>query len=139
MMNNAVKALVIAGGMLISVLVISICMYLYTSFKDAYANQINLHDTLEIENFNSVFNQISASEASPATIKGYQAYNLVGKIAEINANEDALTQVTLLGSLNESNYRQTTFYYTESLMADYTYWYSYNVDGLIDTVFINPK
>lgn len=132
-MDNASKALVIAGGILISTLVISICMYMYTSFKVAYSDSLVIHDALEIEAFNSFFTSF------PETLDGWEAYNIVGKIADVNASENALTTITLTGAISEEDYKETTFYFTEALQAEdaYTYYYDdTDADGLIDYIEI---
>lgn len=131
-MGNASKALVMAGGMLISILIISICMYMYTSFKSAYMDNMLVHDSVQIAAFNSFF----TSFTSPIT--GYEAYNILGKIDEANNNPDSLTTIYLEGPINLDNYKTTTFYFTETLTEN-TYNYSYsdtNGDGLIDKISI---
>ena len=72
-MDNASKALVLAGGMLISTLIISICMYMYTAFKTAYFDNMKIHDSIQIEAFNSFFMNY------PDEITGWEAYNICRK------------------------------------------------------------
>lgn len=133
-MGNASKALVLAGGMLISILIISICMYMYTAFKSAYSKNMKVHDALQIEAFNANFSMYSDE------IIGWEAYNICGKICEVNSDPDALTTVTLdlTSVIDIDTYKTHEFYFTEALKNN-VYSYSYedkNADGLIDTIYI---
>ena len=54
-MENASKALIIAGAILISILIIAIGMYIYTSSTGSIENAISSMDTQEIEAFNAMW------------------------------------------------------------------------------------
>ena len=124
-MGNASKAIIIAGGMLIAVLVISICMYMYASFKSMYAENMVMYDVSQKESFNLFFMQY------PSKIMGYEAYNIIGKIDEVNAGEDSLTTI-LYNGIN----RDEEFYFTDALEDWYNYSYTIDSDGLVSYVEI---
>ena len=54
-MENASKALIIAGAILLSILIIAIGMYIYSSAQAQVNNSITNMSTSEIEGFNSTF------------------------------------------------------------------------------------
>lgn len=54
-MENASKALIIAGAILLSILIIAIGMYIYSSAQSQVNNSLTTMDTSEIEGFNSTF------------------------------------------------------------------------------------
>lgn len=54
-MENATKALLIAGGILISMLVLTIGIYLFVSFRDAGSSYEQTMETTEIQKFNVNF------------------------------------------------------------------------------------
>lgn len=54
-MENASKALIIAGAILLSILIIAIGMYIYTSAQANVNNSLTNMETSEIEGFNSTF------------------------------------------------------------------------------------
>ena len=54
-MDNAAKVLIIAGSILIAMLVISISMYLLSSFRDYYDRNTELLYSYQINSFNSDF------------------------------------------------------------------------------------
>lgn len=125
-MSNASKAIIIAGGLLIAVLVISLCMYAYTAFKSIYADNMKLYDVAQIESFNLFF------VGFPSEITGYEAYNIIGKIEDTNKSPDSITTIVYSGIDKKSE-----FYFTENFERKYSYFYEIDEDGLISAVTIN--
>lgn len=124
-MENASKALIIAGGLLVTILVISVCMYMYTSFKVGYAESMKIHTTQQIHSFNMFFIEY------PSVVTGYEAYNIIGKVKEVNANDDAVTSISYSGID-----RDTEFYFTENFKNQYSYTYKFDGDGFVSSVSI---
>ena len=54
-MENASKALIIAGAILLSILIIAIGMFIYTSSQSTISDSLTQMNTQEIEAFNSQF------------------------------------------------------------------------------------
>lgn len=143
-MDSASKAIIFAGGILIGVLIISISMYMLTAFRDVYESSMNEFEAQQIASFNSYFTQFGS------TIKGYDAYNIIGKINEVNTNpnsnyfihfssNDIIKQYD---SVNQCDIikREKTFYYTETFLDEFTYSYEFDLDGAIYRVRIdNPR
>ena len=126
-MNSASKAIIIAGGFLIGMFIISISMYMLTAFRDVYDKSMDEFEAQQIMAFNSFFTQY------PETIKGYDAYNIIGKVNEIKADMDSAYSVDFASGSIET---KDVFYFTENLKKDYMYSYSYDDDGVINTVRI---
>lgn len=126
-MDSASKAIIIAGGILIGVLIISISMYMLTAFREVYSQSMDEFEAQQIVAFNSFFTQY------PSQIKGYDAYNIIGKVNEINADQDGDYNIYFgNGSISSKD----IFYFTENFKNDYQYSYEYDIDGVIKTVSI---
>ena len=94
-MENASKALIIAGAILLSILIISLGIMIFNSAKGA-ANTDQLQG-VEISSFNEQFTQYEGEK-----VRGAQVNSLISQIRNNNVtNEDR--QVTLsFGSVNEA-------------------------------------
>lgn len=124
-MDNAAKVLIIAGGILIAMLVISLSMYMLTMFRDAYSQSSQLHSTYEINAFNSYFNKYSGQ------IKGADAYNILSKVDEVNRDEySIIPSIETNGTVTTANYKEH-FFFTERLLDDYSYQFYYNSQGIV--------
>ena len=130
-MENASKALIIAGGVLITLLVISISMYFYTSFRDAYGKNMQIKLQYEIDSFNSFFTKYDSK------VSGIDAYNILSKISDVNAQPNSLVRkVEASGTVNLSNY-ENYFYFTEHLKEEFYFSYSLNSSGIVDSITLN--
>ena len=125
-MDSASKAIIVAAGMFIGMLIISISMYMLTAFRDFYDDSMTQFEIQQNSAFNSFFTQY------PSTIKGYDVYNIVGKINEINADEDIDYFISYANNIK----RDKDFYFTENLTKNYSYQYFFDSDGVINKVVI---
>lgn len=120
-MENSSKAIIIAGGFFIGVLLISLFMYMLTSFRDFQEHSDDIKDRIEIGIFNDMFREYVTPTSGDNIIKGYQYYNLLGLIAEINSKSDSISYVSINGTeIQDNTYRDSLFYYTEALDKNYT-------------------
>jgi hypothetical protein len=78
-MENASKALIIAGAILLSILIIAIGMYIYTSAQAQVNNSLTNMNTSEIEGFNSTFSSYDGVQT------GSSCKALIGRLIS-NAN-----------------------------------------------------
>lgn len=83
-MENASKALIIAGAILVSILLISIGVIIINSTGDMTDQVGSTADTMAIETFNSQFTNYEGSAVSAAQVK-----SLVSKVNASNATNDA--------------------------------------------------
>ena len=72
------KALLIAGGILIGMLVISISIFLTNNFRDAAASSYRLQHLYQINEFNLYFTKYGP------LITGADAFNILSRVDEIN-------------------------------------------------------
>ena len=129
-MDNAAKVLIMAGGVLIALLVISVSMYMYTAFRSASETSSKIHLQYEIDKFNSYFN------VYPTLIRGSDAYNILSKIDEINRDDNSLIyRIETTGDVTVNNYT-SYFYFTEKLMDQFDFIYHFNGQGIINSVSI---
>lgn len=127
-MDTASKAIIIAAGFFIGMLIISISMYMITSYRDLYEQSMNQFEIQQIQSFNSFFTQY------PSTIKGYDVYNIIGKINEINASNDIDYFISFANNIT----RENDFYFTEAFEYNYNYSYSLDSDGVVSEIKITP-
>lgn len=127
-MENASKALIMVGGVLITVLVISLAMYMITSARGvADASEKRLLDSQKVA-FNSFF------EYYPNEIRGIDVYNIIGKIDDINDDISALGNVTY----NNGTVTKAMVTQTEDFDDKYQYSYEYDSNGLVKSVTFTP-
>ncbi len=73
-MENASKALIIAGAILLSILIIAIGMYIYTSSQATITQSMDGMTTSELEAFNSNFTSYAGAQT------GSQVKALIGRL-----------------------------------------------------------
>ena len=127
-MDSASKAVIIAAGVFIGMLVISISMYMFAAYRDVYEQSMIQFESQQIASFNSFFTQY------PPIIKGYDVYNIIGKINEINASNDIDYFISFANNIT----KEKDFYFTEAFKFDYNYSYSYDSEGVISKIEITP-
>ena len=140
-MNNASKAIIIAGGFFIGVLIISLFMYMLTMFRDFQKLSDDYLTEKEIVAFNGRFLDLISSEI----VKGYQIYNLIGLIIDENNKPDSsFYRINLvagsMGTLSsETDLKKVrdAFYFTEYLGQDYTIDDIEYVNGIIHKIAIS--
>lgn len=127
-MENASKALIMVGGILITVMVISLCMYLFTSARGVADASEKRLQVSQIEGFNRFFVNY------PNEITGLDVYNIIGKCEDINATASSLGTVSVKGE-DKANVTATVDFWKK-------YRYEYedtDGDGLIDEVRFYAK
>ncbi len=95
-MENASKALIIAGAILISIILISIGIMVVSSSQGLTGQATETMNAQEIEAFNSQFTGFEGVQ------KGSQVKTLMTRIASSNASRDEDHQVTVKGPNNET-------------------------------------
>ena len=89
-MDNASKALIIAGAILIAVMLVSLGVMLYNTASGVAEGTIGTVEALGVEGFNAQFNQYMGERQRASVAQG-----LVDKVIANNANGDTTISVTL--------------------------------------------
>ena len=92
-MENASKALIIAGSVLIAILVISLGLLIFKSTSGTTDQTQKLGETLEIQQFNSQFLKYCGD-----SVKGSQVRTLCEVIIAHNANSENSKKVKIFGT-----------------------------------------
>jgi hypothetical protein len=149
-MDNAAKAIIIAGTILVSVLVISLGVYMLTTFRSFYETNTEALRAREIADFNSFFE----SYPNEGTVKGYEAYSIYNKCRDLSNNLDSSFTADCRfidkerGNVADSNSSVSnetqdtivldsvdkTFFYTENLDKNFEYKYEYDSEGVINKI-----
>ena len=90
-MENASKALIIAGAILISILLISLGIVIYNSAKDAAST--DQMDDFQVSAFNSKFTQYEGKKS------GSQVKSLIDDVLACNANKDRGRKIAVTGDV----------------------------------------
>lgn len=97
-MENAAKALLIAGGVLLTMLVVSLLIFSWGRFSEFYNNQDELKELEDVAKFNQ---QFSAYENRK--VHGYELISLANKVADYNMRYSDKT-----GAQNDKKYTPIT-------------------------------
>ena len=90
-MENASKALLIAGAILLCILIIAIGIFIYNSAQGTIVSSLNSLSTQEIEAFNNQFISYLGAQ------KGTNIKNLMGKlIANASTNCDEPAKIPII-------------------------------------------
>ncbi len=111
-MENASKALLIAGAVLIAILVVSLIVYLAVSGGDFLISNTN-NDSSEIKVFNSKFMKYEGNSVSGTDVK--QLLKDVNAVKQNTGDDISLTGLTKSNQIqNNKNYKVTLSYSDET-------------------------
>lgn len=105
-MENASKALIMAGAVLGTVILISIVLYAFNVVINNTKLEADVQSySTQVEAFNRYFiyssNDIDNNRSNGIQVKGSDAYNIIAKVNDINNNEWSLDEILVNGvSLN---------------------------------------
>ena len=135
-MENASKALIIAGAILLSILIISLGLVVYNQAKDTVGS-VNLSQQ-EIDAFNSKFTPYEGNN-----LPGTKVNSLLQQVIASNqAETDASTKKTILvqdksgNKMVDKNADVTTGRVTPGKKYDVTFKY---VEGIVETITIEEQ
>jgi len=120
-MENASKALIIAGAILLAILLISLGIMIFTQAQDTVNN--NGMSQADKQAFNNKFLKYEGSNKKASEVKA-----LINEVKVSNA-EDQDRQITLNGHTTTS---------TVTTGQSYTVTLGYSTNGLVNTVTISP-
>ena len=104
-MENATKALIIAGGMLIAMIIVGLLVFGYTQLRQYQQTAYDEESTRQLADFNERFEAYNRT-----TVRGYQIISLGNLVYDTNIRyadyqgyEDVAVQVKGLTNLYDSN------------------------------------
>ncbi len=121
-MDNASKALVMVGAILIAVMLISLGVFLFTYARDQVEDQTQLMDSTTVAAFNQQFLSYCGKDKKPSTVKA--------AISLANATKGASHEVSL---------KTTTSAGSVDSKKKYTITEAYDSDGYIYQLDIAPQ
>ena len=144
-MENASKALIIAGAILIAVMLISLFMYVFGAISEfntntqaqRYSNHITASNRFFVESAYDVNPSMSGIQ-----IYGYDAYNIIRKAKDVNEDENAEVVIEINSSLSIENFDSDgdgkfTDAEIEKLRKQFTYSYSMDLEGFVNRITIS--
>ena len=93
-MENASKALIIAGGMLIAMLIVGLFVFGFSRIRESQQEQSNQESIQEVTDFNKRFEAYNKT-----TVRGYQMISLANLVYDTNyryTEEDGYKPVTII-------------------------------------------
>jgi len=152
--DNASKAAIMAGAVIIALLIISLSLFVVALYRRYADQEISKTYSNQSEAYNRFFVYTGSSGSS---ISGYDAYNVICKAFDINSNLDTNDRIIVSGcgvhnSTNPSDIDSVRNYFRISFDSEnhmvisntdrlerqnYGYSYGYNNAGRIDRITIS--
>lgn len=123
-MENAAKALIIAAGMLLAILILTLVLYAWSSISEYQKEKYELQYIENVAKFNEQFAQYDRND-----VAGYELISLANKVADYNAkysklgtNNDGYNPITMtIDFLNNDKLKKLTYDDTIRLFKSKTY------------------
>lgn len=112
-MDNASKALVMVGAILIAVMLISLGVFLFTYARDQAEGQTQVMDSLSASAFNEQFLSYCGTKVKGSTVK-----SLIGKINSTKGGEHVVEAKT---TTSAGSVDATAYYTVKETYDDYGY------------------
>ena len=139
-MDNASKALLMSGSVLIGILVISLTMYVLATIRTYSEDSSSSTANAQTEAYNRFF--VYSKVEDGKFIKGYDALNVIRKAKDINKNMDDndYTPIDIYfgGDLRTSEEPEVLIP-SGDYDSDYIYDYGLNSKGKINKIIINKN
>ena len=134
-MENASKALIIAGSVLIAILLISLGLFIFKSTSGATDQTQDLGKTLEVQQFNSQFLKYCGD-----SVKGSQVRTLCEVIIAHNANSDNKVSISINNSTT-TNDPNAISEQRDNIITNKNYKVKANIsaNGLINKITVNQN
>ena len=105
-MENTSKALIMAGGMLLAILIVSLLVYAWSLFSKYQSSQDDLTDIEDTAKFNEQFTNYQRDN-----VKGYDILSLANKVTDYNyrksesdrTNDENYVPITIVINLTDDN------------------------------------
>lgn len=113
-MENASKALIMAGGVMLVMLIIALIIFAWGKFSEFYSSNEDLYEITDITEFNLQFTNYDRDD-----VMGYELISLANKVADYNnryssatgaKNDEGYTPITLTINFVSEDYRKNFVY-----------------------------
>lgn len=130
-MENATKALMIAGAVLIAIMIIGVGMMIFSSSSDMLNEQLGGMDKFAIDQFNNTFLPYEGTQ------KGSQLKQLISDVITLNATNAGVNDYKIVSVNGASDATALRTQRTNLVSGkNYTVTLDYNDGGLITTITI---
>lgn len=139
-MENASKALIIAGAVLVSIALISIFMYVFTAighYRSSSQAQLQSNQVIAANKFFVEAAYDVNHTAAGIQIYGYDVYNIIQKANDINNNPDSPNFIEIKSSISANSLvskKELTPQNITNLNKQYNYTYTFDSEGYVDMV-----
>lgn len=144
-MENASKALIMAGGVLIAVAIITLAIYTYSYYKEYARSSEQMLTLSQIESFNRFYESYQSSTNSTGTIDGKSTkFYLIRGIDYLNiykkAKEDNLLDESFQIKEEDHNYlNEISSDSSKFVGTNYYCGFRYDENGKIGTVYLRKN
>ena len=136
-MENASKALLMAGGMLLAILILTLLIYAWNLFSDYQSSSDKLADIENTAKFNQQFTNYDRED-----VQGYELISLVNQVVDYNQrkstegqNDEKYNPITIkINLVNDDNRKGYSKDYTNRLILYNTYTQSNAVNTFKDLI-----
>lgn len=142
-MENASKALIMAGAVFIAVMLISLFIYVFSAIGNfnsqtqaqQYSNQVIAANRFFVESAYDINSSVGGVQ-----IMGYDAYNIIRKALDINDDPDAAVTIDIIAPSYTTFDRDSDSILDETERAnmkkEYNYSYSMDSEGYVNKIII---
>lgn len=127
-MENASKAIIMAGGVLIAVAIISLALYAYATYRDYANSSEQILSTSQIVSFNRYYESFDTT----SNIRGIDALNIYKRAMDEHEKDDSFQVICSPSDMISSIENDSSKF----LNMNYTVDYSYDSKGKICKVEI---
>lgn len=131
-MDNASKAIIMAGGILIAVAVISVALYMFANASELAKASDEILERSQIESFNRFYYAYAPLMDQSYTITGLDAYNVYNRATNNNIGKESgdYQFIQIIDGTGKS------FTEAENFLADYTIVINADPTGLVNRITI---
>lgn len=134
-MDNASKAIVMAGGVLIAIALISVAVYAFNSARNFASSADDILSASQIQSFNRFYQEYRTGAGTTSTIDCIDAVNILNRAVEDDIEADVTSNLITANNLNGTTvYTADSKNYTTKTLS---YSLSYDPVGRVSKVTIS--
>ncbi len=134
-MDNASKAIVMAGGVMIAIALISVAVYAFNSARNFASSADDILSASQIQSFNRFYQEYRTGAGTVSTINCIDAVNILNRAVEDDIEADVTSNAIMANNLNGTTvYTADSKNYTTETLS---YSLSYDPVGRVSKVTIS--